>query len=488
MNFKKYVPFEQQLEVNLPDRTWPDKVITQAPRWCAVDLRDGNQALVNPMDSARKMAMFELLVEMGYKEIEVGFPSASQTDYDFVRQLIDEDRIPEDVHIQVLTQSREHLIERTYEALEGAPRAIVHLYNSTSILQRRVVFREEKSGIIDLATRGAMLCRKYEEQLTDTDIVYQYSPESFTGTELEFAAEISNKVAEVLEASTDRQMILNLPATVEMSTPNRYADQIEWMHRNIENRDAIILSLHPHNDRGTGVAAAELGYMAGADRIELCSNLELGGTTPSPGQLRCVKKNLIIPVHVLIRPRGGDFVYSESELEEMIESIEYCRSIGVEGVVFGILTPEGRVDMEKVRHLLTHTEGLVTTFHRAFDMVTHQDRALENIIELGLDRILTSGGQESTPEGIKQIAALVEQADERITIMPGGGINENNIEDVIHFTGAQEFHLSGKIVIKSPVEYRNKALELVNQDHIHPYNYQQTSYEKIKRVMEKVKG
>ena len=270
MNYKKYVPFEQQLDVHLPDRTWPDKVITQAPRWCAVDLRDGNQALVSPMDSARKMAMFELLVEMGYKEIEVGFPSASQTDYDFVRQLIDEDRIPEDVHIQVLTQSREHLIERTYEAIEGAPRAIVHLYNSTSVLQRRVVFREEKSGIIDIATRGAMLCRKYEEQLTDTEVIYQYSPESFTGTELDFAADISNRVAEVLEASTDRQMILNLPATVEMSTPNQYADQIEWMHRNIDNRDAIILSLHPHNDRGSGVAAAELGYMAGADRIEGC--------------------------------------------------------------------------------------------------------------------------------------------------------------------------------------------------------------------------
>src|SRR5690625_4125079 len=258
MNFKKYVPFEQQIAVDLPDRTWPDKVITQAPRWCAVDLRDGNHAICNPMYLVRKMASFEQLVEMGYKEIEVGFPSASQTDYDFVRQLIDEDRIPEDVHIQVLTQSREHLIERTYEAIEGAPRAIVHLYNSTSVLQRRVVFREDKSGIIDIATRGAMLCRKYEEQLTDTEVVYQYSPESFTGTELEFAAEISNRVAEVLEASTDRQMILNLPATVEMSTPNRYADQIEWMHRNIDNRDAIILSLHPHTDRGSG-AAAEIG-------------------------------------------------------------------------------------------------------------------------------------------------------------------------------------------------------------------------------------
>ncbi|SRR5690554_3820200 len=232
--------------------------------------------------------------------------------------------------------------------------------------------------------------------------------------------------------------------------------------------------------------SAKIASQAGADRIELCSNLEIGGTTPSPGQLRCVKKNLTIPVHALIRPRGGDFVYSPSELEEMIESIEYCRSIGVEGVVFGILTPEGAVDADNTKLLLAHTEGMDTTFHRAFDMVTHQDRALETIIDLGFNRILTSGGQQSTPEGIKQIAALVEQADDRLTIMPGGGINENNIEAVIRFTGAREFHLSGKVVIKSPVEYRNKALELVNPDHIHPYNYQQSSYDKIKRVMEKV--
>ncbi|HLT92987.1 MAG TPA: copper homeostasis protein CutC [Membranihabitans sp.] len=233
--------------------------------------------------------------------------------------------------------------------------------------------------------------------------------------------------------------------------------------------------------------SAKIASQAGADRIELCSNLEIGGTTPSPGQLRCVKKNLTIPVHVLIRPRGGDFVYSESELEEMIESIDYCRTLGVEGVVFGVLTPEGSVDEGKTRYLKEHTEGLITTFHRAFDMVTHQDHALETIIELGFDRILTSGGQESTPEGIRQIASLVELARGRITIMPGGGINENNIEDVIQFTGATEFHLSGKMVVKSPVEYRNKALELVDPDLIHPYNYHQTSYEKIKRVMEKVK-
>ncbi|MEH0057768.1 MULTISPECIES: 2-isopropylmalate synthase [Auritidibacter] len=270
MNIGKYVPFQDHITVELPDRTWPDQVITKAPRWCAVDLRDGNQALIDPMGPARKLAMFELLVEMGYKEIEVGFPSASETDFRFVRQLIEEDRIPDDVSIQVLTQSREHLIERTYEAVEGAPRAIIHLYNSTSIVQRRVVFREDRAGIIDIATQGARLCRKYEDQLKNTEIVYEYSPESFTGTELEFAAEISEAVMEVLEASPDRQMILNLPATVEMATPNVYADSIEWMHRNLAHRDSIILSLHPHNDRGTAVAASELGYMAGADRIEGC--------------------------------------------------------------------------------------------------------------------------------------------------------------------------------------------------------------------------
>ena len=319
MNFQKYVPFEQQIGVHLPDRTWPDKVITEAPRWCAVDLRDGNQALVNPMDPARKMRMFELLVGMGYKEIEVGFPAASQTDYNFVRQLIEEDRIPDDVHIQVLTQSREHLIERTYEALEGASRAIVHLYNSTSVLQRRVVFREEQSGIIDIATRGAMLCRKYEEQLTDTEIVYQYSPESFTGTELEFAAEISNRVAEVLEASTDRQMILNLPATVEMSTPNRYADQIEWMHRNIENRDAVILSLHPHNDRGSGVAAAELGYMAGADRIEGC----LFGNGERTGNVD------LITLGMNLYTQGVDPEIDFSNMDKIQEVYEYATQMKV---------------------------------------------------------------------------------------------------------------------------------------------------------------
>lgn len=320
MNYSKYVPFQDQITVELPDRTWPDQVITQAPRWCAVDLRDGNQALIDPMGPERKMRMFELLVKMGYKEIEVGFPSASQTDYEFVRTLIEEGRIPEDVTIQVLTPSREHLIERTYEALEGCHRAIVHLYNSTSVLQRKVVFRQDMDGIVDIATQGARLCRKYEEQLTDTEIIYQYSPESFTGTELEFAARISNEVSEILEASTDRQMILNLPATVEMATPNVYADSIEWMHRNLKNRDGIVLSLHPHNDRGSGVAAAELGYMAGADRIEGC----LFGNGERTGNVD------LVTLGMNLFSQGIDPMIDFSDMDQIRRTAEYATQMPVD--------------------------------------------------------------------------------------------------------------------------------------------------------------
>jgi 2-isopropylmalate synthase len=270
MPIHKYRPFHEQIAVDLPDRTWPARRITQAPRWCAVDLRDGNQALIDPMSPERKRIMFDLLVRMGYKEIEVGFPSASQTDYDFVRSLIEEGAIPDDVTIQVLTQAREHLIARTYESLRGAKQAIVHLYNSTSVLQREVVFRTDRQGIIDIALEGARLCKRYEETIPDVDVYYEYSPESYTGTELEFAAEICNRVIEVLDPTPERKVIVNLPATVEMATPNVYADSIEWMCRHLDRRDEVIVSLHPHNDRGTAVAAAELGYMAGADRIEGC--------------------------------------------------------------------------------------------------------------------------------------------------------------------------------------------------------------------------
>ncbi|WP_394251934.1 2-isopropylmalate synthase [Arthrobacter pityocampae] len=319
MPFGKYRPFQDQITVELPDRTWPDRVISKAPRWCAVDLRDGNQALIDPMNPERKHKMFDLLVGMGFKEIEVGFPSASQTDFDFVRQLVEGDRIPDDVTIQVLTQSREHLIERTYASLEGADRAIVHLYNSTSVLQRRVVFNQDQDGIIDLALQGARLCRKFEENMGSTMITYEYSPESFTGTELEFAARISNEVSAVFEASPDRQMILNLPATVEMATPNVYADSIEWMSRNLTNRDSIILSLHPHNDRGTGVAAAELGYLAGADRIEGC----LFGNGERTGNVD------LVTLGMNLFSQGIDPEIDFSDMDSIRRTAEYCNQLSV---------------------------------------------------------------------------------------------------------------------------------------------------------------
>src|SRR3954453_23553998 len=271
MPISRYRPYSSQFVTALPDRRWPGRTIDRAPRWCAVDLRDGNQALIDPMSPARKLAMFQLLVRMGYKEIEVGFPSASQTDFDFVRQLVEGDFIPDDVMIQVLTQCREHLIERTFESLRGAKQAIVHFYNSTSTLQRRVVFGLDRDGITDIATHAAGLCLKYAEMITpETEIYYEYSPESYTGTELEYAVEVCSAVIDVIDPTPARPLIINLPATVEMATPNVYADSIEWMNRHLPRRDSIVLSLHPHNDRGTGVAAAELGYLAGADRIEGC--------------------------------------------------------------------------------------------------------------------------------------------------------------------------------------------------------------------------
>jgi 2-isopropylmalate synthase len=265
MPFAKY---RATVPVDLRDRTWPDNRLTHAPRWCSVDLRDGNQALIDPMDLERKNAMFQHLVTMGFKEIEVGFPSASQPDFDFVRHIIENDLIPEDVTIQVLTQCRADLIERTYESLKGVHRAIVHFYNSTSTLQRRVVFGLDKSGITKIATEAAALCLALEATSPETEFFYEYSPESYTGTELEYALEVCNAVIDVIKPTHERPIILNLPATVEMYTPNLYADSIEYFLRHINNREAVILSLHPHNDRGTGVAAAELGVLAGADRVE----------------------------------------------------------------------------------------------------------------------------------------------------------------------------------------------------------------------------
>jgi 2-isopropylmalate synthase len=265
MPIQKYRAFEP---IDLPDRQWPGRTITKAPIWCSVDLRDGNQALIEPMDSRRKHKMFDALVKMGFKEIEVGFPAASDTDFNFVREIIEQGKVPADVSIQVLTQARPELIERTFEAIKGAPRAIVHLYNSTSTLQRRVVFGMDRDGITEIAVKGAELCKKLRDAMPETEVMFEYSPESFTGTELDFARDVCAAVMDVWEPTPDRKVILNLPATVEMASPNIYADQIEWMHRNLPRRDSVILSLHPHNDRGTGVAAAELGILAGADRIE----------------------------------------------------------------------------------------------------------------------------------------------------------------------------------------------------------------------------
>ena len=317
MPFQRYVPF---IPIDLADRSWPGKRVTKAPRWCAVDLRDGNQALIDPMTPSRKKKMFQLLVSMGYKEIEVGFPAASQTDFDFVRQLIEEDLIPDDVVIQVLTQAREHLIARTYEAIEGSAQAIVHVYNSTSTVQRRVVFGLDRAGIKDIAISGAELVLKYADRMkSDTEVYFEYSPESYTGTELDFALEVCNTVTDIWQPTADRKAILNLPATVEMAMPNVYADSIEWMHRNVNNRENVIISLHPHNDRGTGVAAAELGYLAGADRIEGC----LFGNGERTGNVDLVTLGLNLLT------QGVDPQINFSNIDEIRRTVEYCNQIPV---------------------------------------------------------------------------------------------------------------------------------------------------------------
>ena len=311
--YSSYIPVE------LSDRTWPNKKITSAPQWCSVDLRDGNQALIDPMDTPRKLAMFKLLVAMGYKEIEVGFPSASQTDFDFVRKIIDEDLIPDDVIIQVLTQAREPLIRRTYEAIKGANQVIVHLYNSTSTLQRRVVFGLDKDGIKKIATDGAQICLDLMASVPETKVSFEYSPESYTGTELEFAVEVCNAVNAIWKPTPAWKTIMNLPATVEMATPNIYADSIEWMCRNLENRDSVIVSLHPHNDRGTGVAAAELGYLAGADRIEGT----LFGNGERTGNVCLVTLGMNLVSH------GIDPHIDFSNIDEVRRTVEYANQLKV---------------------------------------------------------------------------------------------------------------------------------------------------------------
>ncbi|MBJ7324408.1 MAG: 2-isopropylmalate synthase [Rhodococcus sp.] len=316
----RYRPFAEEVEpVTLPDRTWPDKIIDRTPQWCAVDLRDGNQALIDPMSPARKRRMFDLLVRMGYKQIEVGFPSASQTDFDFVREIIEDGAIPDDVTIQVLTQCRPELIERTFVACEGARSVIVHFYNSTSILQRKVVFRADRDVIKKIATDGARKVLEEAAKFPDTDWRYEYSPESYTGTELSYAKEVCDAVTAVIDPTPEKPLILNLPATVEMATPNVYADSIEWMSRNLDRRDSIVLSLHPHNDRGTGVAAAELGYQAGADRIEGC----LFGNGERTGNV------CLVTLGLNLFTRGVDPQIDFSNIDEIRRTVEYCNQLPV---------------------------------------------------------------------------------------------------------------------------------------------------------------
>ena len=317
MNVHKYRPYPQ---IEIEDRTWPSQTITQAPTWCSVDLRDGNQALIEPMDSVRKMRMFKALVDMGFKEIEVGFPSASDTDFNFLRELIEGGHIPDDVTIQVLTQAREHLIDKTIESLRGAQKAILHLYNSTSTLQRRVVFKSDQQGVKQIAVDGAkMVADKLGSLNASTQIQLQYSPESFTGTELDYALEVCEAVMEIWQPTPENKTIINLPATVEMATPNIYADQIEWMHRAFSNREALILSLHPHNDRGCAVAATELGLMAGADRVEgtLFGNGERTGNVD------------IITLALNLFTQGVEPDLDISNIHELVEIAEFCNQLPV---------------------------------------------------------------------------------------------------------------------------------------------------------------
>lgn len=316
MPINRYSSF---VPVDLKDRTWPTKRITTAPKWCSVDLRDGNQALIDPMDWSRKLAMFNLLVKMGYKEIEVGFPSASQTDFDFVRKIIEEGLIPDDVVIQVLTQARENLIDRTFESIRGAKQAVVHLYNSTSTLQRRVVFGLDKDGIKKIATDAAEYCLRKVDTVTGTQVFFEYSPESYTGTEVEYALEVCDAVTDIWKPTPSWKTIINLPATVEMAMPNVYADSIEWMHRNLNRRDSIVLSLHPHNDRGTAVAAAELGYMAGADRIEGT----LFGNGERTGNVCLVTLGLNLLSH------GIDPEIDFSDIPSIRRTVEYANQLRV---------------------------------------------------------------------------------------------------------------------------------------------------------------
>lgn len=319
MPYMKYAAYDRQIPFDYPERTWPGKRLRRAPRWCSVDLRDGNQALANPMDSERKLRFWNLLVSLGFKEIEVGFPSASETDYTFIRMLIERELIPDDVTIVVLTQAREHLIRKTYECLQGARHAIVHFYNSVSVLQREVVFGKDKAGIMQLAVDAAKLCKELESEAAGTDLYYEYSPESFTGTEPQYAVEVCNAVIDVIRPTPERPMIINLPATVEMTTPNVFADQVEYVSAHLQDRDAVVLSVHPHNDEGMGVAATELALLAGVDRVEGC----LLGNGERTGNVD------LVTVGLNLLTQGIDPQIDYSNVPDIRKTVEYCNQIKI---------------------------------------------------------------------------------------------------------------------------------------------------------------
>jgi len=468
----RYLSFAEEVEdITLPDRTWPDKKITQAPQWCAVDLRDGNQALIDPMSPERKRRMFNLLVEMGYKEIEVGFPSASQTDFDFVREIIEKDMIPDDVTIQVLVQAREHLIRRTFEACAGAKNVIVHFYNSTSKLQRNVVFRKDREQIKKLATDAGELIKTIAKDYPDTNWRWEYSPESFTGTELDFALEVCDAVVETMEATPENPIIINLPSTVEMITPNVYADSIEWMHRNLARRDSVIISLHPHNDRGTGVAAAELGYMAGADRIEGC----LFGNGERTGNVDLVTLGLNMLT------QGVDPQIDFSDIQKIREVVEYCNQLRVperhpyggdlvftafsgshqDAINKGLDALAQRVKPDATSNDVSWEELRETTWEVPYLPIDPKDvgRTYEAVIRVnsqsgkgGVAYIMKTDHGINLPKAMQPEFSAVVQA---ITDTEGGEVNSKNMWDIFATT---------YLDVSEPLDLENYRIDSEGED------------------------
>jgi 2-isopropylmalate synthase len=458
-NHTKYKPFQP---IALPDRTWPDQVLAKAPIWCSVDLRDGNQALIEPMSVEQKKLMFSLLVDVGFKEIEVGFPAASQPDFDFVRYLIEENKIPDDVTVQVLTQARPELIQRTYEALKGVKRAIVHLYNSTSIVQRQKVFKLDKTGIKTIAVNGAKEVLRCSQLAPATDWHFQYSPESFTGTELDYAVEVCEAVCDVWQPTAQRKVILNLPATVEMATPNVYADQIEWFCRHVKNRDALIISLHTHNDRGCGVAASELGVMAGADRVEGC----LLGNGERTGNLD------VVIMGMNLYSQGIDPRLDFSDMDRITSVVKHCTQIDVHprqpyagSLVFTAFSGSHQDAIKKCLDL--YTEG--STWEIAYLPIDPRDvgRTYQDVIRVnsqsgkgGVAYVMDSKYGFQLPRWLQiEFSRVVQKAAEAT----GAEVSPQHIYELFrseYLAPASPLLLKGFTIEKSDREYIKGRIEL----------------------------